>query len=160
MKISGWSLNIRTMRAARRVLPPDLMAPAMRSQPRSKEMGPEDRPLPLMGSLEDRRVDRLMPTPEPDAKIRPSVVRWSRISSMLSPTSVRKQAEHWGIFIRGLDREGFQIVLGPLGMVGLVAVACIAFPQVRASPAPLLPVADVEPDRGNWAPISAVPAWP
>ena len=57
-----------------------------------------------------------------------------------------------GIFIRGLDREGFQIVLGPLGMVGLVAVACIAFPQVRASPAPLLPVADVEPDGGIGRP--------
>lgn len=37
-------------------------------------------------------------------------------------------------------------------MVGLVAVACIVLPQVRASPAPLLPVADVEPDGGVGRP--------
>ena len=90
------------------------MAPAMRSQPRSKEMGPEERPLPLMGSLEDRRVDRLMPTPEPDAKILPSVVRWSRISSMLSPTSVRKQAEHWGYSYVDWTMKVFRLFLVPL----------------------------------------------
>ena len=122
------------------------MAPAMRSQPRSKEMGPEERPLPLMGSLEDRRVDRLMPTPEPDAKN--TAFRRQVVQNILHAVSHFRQEAGGtlGVFIRGLDHEGFQIVLGPFGMVGLVAVACVVFPQVRASPAPLLPVADVEPD--------------
>ena len=49
---------------------------------------------------------------------------------MLSPTSVRKQAEHWGYSYVDWTVKVFRLFLVPLGMVGLVAVACIAFPQV------------------------------
>ena len=138
-KISGWSLNIRTMRAARRVLPPDLMAPAMRSQPRSKEMGPEERPLPLMGSFggpEGGQVDAYSGTGRENTAFRRQVVQ----NILHAVSHFRQEAGGTlGVFIRGLDHEGFQIVLGPFGMVGLVAVACVVFPSGPGVPSATAP---------------------
>ena len=94
--VSGWSESMRTIRAALRDLPPDLMAPAMRSQPLLNEIGPEERPLPEIGSWEDRSLEMLIPAPDPDAKTRPSTTWWWRIDSMESSTSVRKHAALWG----------------------------------------------------------------
>ena len=85
-----------TILAARRVVPPDLIEPAMASAPRMKETGPEAMPPPERYSREERIVERLMPEPEPPLKIMPSVRHQSRIDSMSSSTERMKQAEHCG----------------------------------------------------------------
>src|SRR4030066_1574308 len=94
--MSGWSTARMTILAARRVLPPDLMVPAMASAPRMKETGPEARPPAVSRSVEERTLDRLMPEPEPPLKIFPSVRYHSRMESMESSMERMKQAEHWG----------------------------------------------------------------
>src|ERR1044071_2643536 len=81
-----------TIFAARRVLPPDLMVPALASAPRMKLTGPEAVP-PLESSSRDERIrDRLTPEPEPPLKIRPSSLYQSRIESIESSTARMKQA--------------------------------------------------------------------
>ena len=85
-----------TIFAARRVVPPDLIEPAMASAPRMKETGPEAMPPPERYSRDERMVERLMPEPEPPLKIMPSVRHQSRIDSMSSSTERMKQAQHWG----------------------------------------------------------------
>src|SRR4029077_8934638 len=82
--------------AARRVLPPLLMTPAKASNPFMKETGPEAVPPPASGSREERRLDRLLPVPEPYLKSMPSVFASSRIDCMVSCTALMKQAEHCG----------------------------------------------------------------
>ena len=94
--MSGWSALRMTILAARRVLPPDLIEPAMASAPRMKETGPEARPPVESGSREERSRDRLTPEPEPPLKIIPSVRHQSRIDSIVSSTERMKQAEHCG----------------------------------------------------------------
>ena len=94
--MSGWSTLRITILAARRVLPPDLIVPAIASAPRMKETGPEARPPAVSRSLELRSCDRLMPEPEPPLKILPSVRYHSRMESMESSMERMKQAEHWG----------------------------------------------------------------
>src|SRR3990172_6870820 len=93
---SGWSALRMTISAARRVVPPDLIEPAMASAPRMKETGPEAMPPPERYSREERMVERLIPEPEPPLKIMPSVRHQSRMDSMSSSTERMKQAEHWG----------------------------------------------------------------
>src|SRR5688572_30791420 len=93
---SGWSTLRITIFAARRVLPPDLMAPANASNPRMNETGPEAVPPPFRCSFEERRLDTLDPVPEPHLKSIPSVFARVRIDSMESPTLLMKQAEHCG----------------------------------------------------------------
>src|SRR3972149_3481501 len=95
-RISGWSTFKTTIFAARRVLPPDLMAPAVASAPRIKETGPEASPPPARCSFEERIVDKLIPEPEPPLKIIPSVLIQSRIEGIVSSTERMKQAEHCG----------------------------------------------------------------
>src|SRR3989304_130569 len=95
--MSGWSALRITILAARRVLPPDLIVPAMASAPRIKAPGPEARPPAETRSLELRSRERLMPEPEPPLKMRPSVLYQSRIESMESSMLRMKQAEHWGL---------------------------------------------------------------
>src|SRR5665213_3157046 len=85
-----------TIFAARRVLPPDLMTPAKESKPFRKETGPEAVPPPESFSLLARRLEKLVPVPDPYLKSIPSVLARSRIASMLSETLLMKQAEHWG----------------------------------------------------------------
>ena len=83
-----------TILAARRVLPPDLIVPALASAPRMKLTGPLAVPPPASGSREDRIFDRLMPEPEPPLKIVPSSTYQFRIEVMRSSTARMKQALH------------------------------------------------------------------
>src|SRR5262245_5984665 len=93
---SGWSALRMTILAARRVLPPDLIAPAKASKPRMNETGPDAVPPPLSSSADERRLDRLDAVPEPDLKSIPSVFARSRIEPIESSTELMKQAEHCG----------------------------------------------------------------
>src|SRR3990167_11499374 len=82
-----------TILAARRVLPPLLIAPAEASAPRIKLSGPEAVPALLpSGSTEDLIPLRLMPEPEPPLKIMPSSLYQFRIEGMVSSTAKIKQA--------------------------------------------------------------------
>ena len=92
--MSGWSIFKITILAARRVVPPDLIIPATESAPLMKETGPEDAPPPDKNSFLERRLERLMPAPEPPLKTIPSVLIQSKIEFMSSSTERIKQAEH------------------------------------------------------------------
>src|SRR6185436_14841467 len=82
-----------TILAARRVLPPLLIAPAEASAPRIKLSGPEAVPALLpKRSTEPRMVLRLIPEPEPPLKIMPSSLYQLRIDGMVSSTAKIKQA--------------------------------------------------------------------
>src|SRR3546814_10862169 len=63
--MSGWSRSTVTILAARRVVPPDLMAPAARSPIFRNDIRPEDRPPPDSDSPSPRRAEKLVPVPEP-----------------------------------------------------------------------------------------------
>src|SRR3990167_9230844 len=90
---SGWEAFIMTILAARRVLPPLLMAPAEASAPRIKLSGPEAVPALLpSGSLELRRLLTLMPEPLPPLKIIPSSKYQLRMAGIVSSTARIKQA--------------------------------------------------------------------
>src|SRR6202521_3970592 len=95
--ISGWSTLRMTIFAARRVLPPDLMTPAKASKPFMKLSGPLAVPPPLRPSVEERRVDRLGPVPDPHLKSMPSVLARVRMESSESLTELMKHAEHCGV---------------------------------------------------------------
>src|SRR5207244_12104940 len=94
--MSGWSALRTPCLAARRVLPPDLLAPAEASAARMKDTGPEAVPPPPSRSREERRRERFTPEPEPPLKMTPSLRYQSRIESMVSSTERMKQAEHCG----------------------------------------------------------------
>src|ERR671914_1582034 len=79
---SGWSTFRTTIFAARRVLPPDLIVPALASAPRMNDTGPEAVPPPASCSLDERILDRLMPEPDPPLKIVPSSTYQFRIEDM------------------------------------------------------------------------------
>src|ERR671923_1432359 len=83
-----------TIFAARRVLPPDLMVPALASAPRMNDTGPEAVPPPASCSLDERILDRLIPEPEPPLKIVPSSTYQLRIEDIVSSTARMKHAEH------------------------------------------------------------------
>src|SRR5919108_3297066 len=85
-----------TIFAARRVLPPDLMVPALASAPRMNDTGPEAVPPPASCSLDERILDRLIPEPEPPLKIVPSSTYQLRIEDIVSSTARMKHAEHCG----------------------------------------------------------------
>ncbi len=85
-----------TILAARRVLPPDLIAPAKESKPFMKESGPEAVPPEESPSREPRSEERLDPVPEPYLKSIPSVLARVRIEAIESPQELMKQAEAWG----------------------------------------------------------------
>src|SRR5260221_1243959 len=86
-----------TIFAARRVLPPLLMMPAKASKPFMKLTGPDDLKPPLVDhSLLERRVEKLVPVPEPNLKSNISVLARSVMLSILSPMLLMKQAEHCG----------------------------------------------------------------
>src|SRR6476659_3564706 len=94
--MSGCSTFRMTILAARRVLPPDLMAPANASKPRMNETGPEAVPPPFRCSRDERSEDRFEPVPEPYLKSMPSVLARPRIDDIESSTELMKQAEHCG----------------------------------------------------------------
>src|SRR5687767_9709696 len=85
-----------TIFAARRVLPPDLIAPANASKPRMNETGPEAVPPPFRCSRLERSEDRFEPVPEPYLNSMPSVFARVRIDVIESSTALMKHAEHWG----------------------------------------------------------------
>src|SRR5678815_92465 len=85
-----------TILAARRVLPPDLIAPANASKPRMNDTGPEAVPPPLRCSRELRSDDKFEPVPEPYLNSMPSVFARPRIDDIESSTELMKQAEHCG----------------------------------------------------------------
>src|ERR671918_2540904 len=83
-----------TIFAARRVLPPDLMVPALASAPRMNDTGPEAVPPPASCSLDERILERLIPEPEPPLKIVPSSTYQLRIEDIVSSTARMKHALH------------------------------------------------------------------
>src|SRR5215831_3995951 len=94
---SGWSMSRITIFAARRVLPPLLIAPANASNPRMNDTGPDAVPPPFRCSRELRSDDRFDPVPEPYLKSMPSVFARPRIELIESPQELMKQAEPWGL---------------------------------------------------------------
>src|SRR5512141_239174 len=93
---SGCSMLRITIFAARRVLPPLLIAPAKASKPRMNETGPDAVPPPLRCSRELRSDDKFEPVPDPYLKSMPSVFARPRIDDIESSTELMKQAEHCG----------------------------------------------------------------
>ena len=63
--ISGWSKSSVTIFAARLVVPPDFIAPALLSPILRKDIKPEDFPPPLSGSPEPRMFEKFVPVPDP-----------------------------------------------------------------------------------------------
>src|SRR3954464_7109704 len=94
--MSGCSTLRMTIFPHRRVLPPDLIAPAKASKPRMNETGPEAVPPPFRCSRELRSEDRFEPVPEPYLKSMPSVFASPRIEPIESSTELMKHAEHCG----------------------------------------------------------------
>src|SRR4029450_7645020 len=88
---SGWARSRQTILAARRVVPPDLMAPAARSPILRKDMRPEDLPPPDRGSFSPRRPEKFDPVPEPYLKMRASRVQ----RSMMPPSLTRSSVTDW-----------------------------------------------------------------
>src|ERR1043166_1178016 len=85
-----------TIFAARRVFPPDLIAPANESKPFMKESGPDAVPPDESPSVDPLRDERFDPVPEPYLKSIPSVLASVRIDPIESWTELMKQAEHCG----------------------------------------------------------------
>ncbi len=97
--MSGWSTSTVTILAARRVVPPDLMAPAARSPILRKLISPDDLPPPDRGSLAERRAEKLVPVPEPYLNSRASRTHRSMMPPGLTRSSAMlwmKQAWGWG----------------------------------------------------------------
>src|ERR1017187_5722666 len=90
---SGWSTLRMTIFAARRVLPPDLIAPAKLSKPFMKETGPDAMPPEESDSVDERSEERFEPVPDPNLKSMPSVLARSRIEDIESPTELMKHAD-------------------------------------------------------------------
>ena len=80
-----------TILAARRVVPPDLMAPAARSPILRKDIRPEERPPPPSGSFSARTEEKLVPVPEPYLNSRASRVH----RSMIPPSFTRSSETDW-----------------------------------------------------------------
>ena len=89
--MSGWSTSAITILAARRVVPPDLMAPAARSPILRNPIRPDDLPPPDSGSPSARRLEKLVPVPEPYLNSRAS--RTHR--SMMPPSPTRSSRTDW-----------------------------------------------------------------
>src|ERR1044071_6765683 len=89
--MSGWSTSTTTILAARRVVPPDLMAPAARSPIFRKLIRPEDLPPPESFSPDPRRSEKFDPVPEPYLKRRASRSH----KSMMPPSLTRSSETDW-----------------------------------------------------------------
>src|SRR6187455_2680502 len=88
-----------TIFAARRVVPPDLIAPAARSPIFRKLINPDEVPPPLSFSPSPRRLEKLVPTPDPYLNIRASLTQRSMIPPSFTRSSFTlkiKQACGWG----------------------------------------------------------------
>ncbi len=89
--MSGWSTSTITIFAARRVVPPDLIAPAARSPIFKKLISPDDFPPPDKGSFSPRRLEKFVPVPEPYLNSRASRVH----KSMMPPSFTRSSETLW-----------------------------------------------------------------
>ncbi len=89
--MSGWSISTITILAARRVVPPDLIAPAARSPILRKLISPDDLPPPPSRSFSPRSIEKLEPVPEPYLNRRAS--RTHR--SMMPPSFTRSSWTDW-----------------------------------------------------------------
>ena len=89
--ISGWSISTVTIFAARRVVPPDLIAPAALSPIFKKLIRPDDLPPPDRPSPDPRRREKLEPVPEPYLNKRAS--RTHR--SIMPPSFTRSSSTDW-----------------------------------------------------------------
>src|SRR5260370_11635190 len=92
---SGWSTFSMTIFGAGRVRPPDFMTPGNASKPFMKDTGPLALPPVERCSLEERRLERLDPVPEPYLNSKPSVTASCIMERMSSWTELLKQAEPW-----------------------------------------------------------------
>ncbi len=92
-RISGWSASSTTIFAARRVMPPDLVAPAARSSTSRKLIKPLEVPPPESRSVLPRSLLKLVPEPEPYLKTRASSWTRLKIESRSSLQLWMKQAE-------------------------------------------------------------------
>ncbi len=95
--MSGWSRSSVTILAARRVVPPDLIAPAARSPTFRNDIRPDDVPPPESFSPSPRMCEKFDPVPEPYLKMRASRTHRSMIPPSLTRSSLTpwiKQA--WG----------------------------------------------------------------
>ena len=70
--MSGWSKSRITIFAARLVVPPDLIAPALLSPILRNDIKPDDFPPPLNGSPPPLMSEKFEPVPEPYLKSRAS----------------------------------------------------------------------------------------
>src|SRR5271156_4287618 len=84
-------MSTTTILAARRVVPPDLMAPAARSPIFRKLIRPEDLPPPESFSFSPLRQEKFVPVPEPYLKRRASRVH----KSMIPPSLTRSSLTPW-----------------------------------------------------------------
>ena len=96
-RISGWSQSSTTIFAARRVMPPDLVAPAALSSTSRKLIRPELVPPPESRSILPRSLLKLVPLPEPYLKTRASSWTRLKIESRSSEQLWMKQAETCGL---------------------------------------------------------------
>ena len=87
---------MQTILAARRVAPPDLVAPAARSNTSRKLIRPELVPPAESGSCLLRRRLKFVPLPEPYLNMRASFFSSSKMPIRSSRTPWMKQAEHCG----------------------------------------------------------------
>jgi hypothetical protein len=94
--ISGWSMSSTTIFAARRVVPPDFVAPAPRSSTSRKLMSPDDVPPPESFSMRPRSFEKFVPVPEPNLNTRASFFTSSKIDMRSSPTDWMKHADTCG----------------------------------------------------------------
>ena len=96
---SGWSAFRITILAARREVPPDLMAPPAASPTFRNDMRPLEIPPPESFSLRPRTLEKLVPEPEPNLNSRASRTHRSMIPPGPTRSSLMlwmKQAEVWG----------------------------------------------------------------
>src|ERR1700761_6407550 len=80
-----------TILAARRVVPPDLIAPAARSPILRNDIRPDERPPPESFSFSPRNDEKFVPVPEPYLNRRASRVQ----RSMMPPSFTRSSATDW-----------------------------------------------------------------
>ncbi len=95
-RISGWSTSSTTILAARRVMPPDLVAPAALSSTSRKLIRPLEVPPPERCSIFPRSLEKLVPEPEPYLKTRASSCTRLKIESRSSLQLWMKQADTCG----------------------------------------------------------------
>ena len=89
-------MSSTTIFAARRVVPPDLVAPAPRSSTSRKLISPDDVPPPDNFSMRPRSLEKFVPVPEPYLKTRASFFTSSKMDIRSSVTDWMKHAETCG----------------------------------------------------------------